>query len=303
MSVWIALILIAVCALLWDAGIVLQKSAVDRAPRLQLGRSVGTSVLSLLKSPRWMAGLAASAIGWGLFALALSAIPVSIARAMQGSGFVILAVLSVLFLKHRLSVGEWVGVALVTAGIVTLGIAASQGNRETTISPGALGGAIAACLLVCAGAALIPRLLRPGRAGVTGFSIIAGILLGLGDVATKTLLAILAGAGGVPRAVIGGAVVAAAVALVIFYSSGFVTLSRAYQLGRAILVTAVSDLCSRLVALFVGYAALGESLPTQTLLRVCAILGYAGIALGAVLLSRFSGDQVTTDFGERRRSR
>ena len=302
MSVWIALVLIALCALLWDAGIVLQKTAVDRGPQLRLGRSAGTSLLSLLKSPRWMAGLAASALGWGLFALALSAIPVSIARAMQGSGFVILSVLSVLFLKHRLSIGEWAGVALVTAGIVALGIAASQGSRETTISPGALGGAVGICLLVCAGAALIPRLMRPGHAGVTGFSIIAGILLGLGDVATKSLLAILGGAGGIPHTAIGVAVAVAAIALVLVYSSGFVTLSRAYQLGRAILVTAVSDLCSRLVALFVGYAALGESLPPQMLLRVCAILGYAGIALGAVLLFRFSGDQVTADLGDRRRS-
>ena len=300
MGVWIALGLITLCALLWDAGIVLQKTAVDRAPQLQLGRSVGTSVLSLLKSRRWMAGLAASAVGWGLFALALSAIPVSVARAMQGSGFVILAVLSVLFLRHRLTLGEWAGVVLVTGGIVALGVAASHASAEAAVSPGSLGVAVSICVLACVVAALLFRSLQKGRGGVVAFSIIAGILLGLGDVATKTLLAILQGKGGVPSGLTAGAAAVAAAGLVLTYSSGFVTLSRAYQHGRAILVTAVSDLCSRLVALFVGYAALGESLPASPVLRVCAVLGYTGIALGALLLSRFSGDQVTADLGSRR---
>jgi uncharacterized membrane protein len=287
MSIWTALILITLCALLWDVGIVLQKLAVDRIPPLRLGRGSAGALLSLLKSGRWMAGLAASALGWGLFAFALSFTPVSVARTIQGSGFVILAVFSLLFLRHRLSAREWIGVVLVTSGIVALGIAESSSRTvEDAVSLGRLLPALAACLLACAAACAVPGLLRIGLPWVVVYSIISGILLGLGDVATKVLLIALQGQG------FGSQAAAAGAGLILFYLSGFLVLSRAYQHGRAILVTAVSDLCSRLVAIFMGIAALGEALAADPRLRVLAALGYAGIIVGAVFLSRFSGEEI-----------
>jgi drug/metabolite transporter (DMT)-like permease len=287
MSVWVALILIAFCALLWDVGIVLQKLAVDQIPRLRLGRGFGAALHSLLISGRWMAGLAASAIGWGLFAFALAFTPVSVARAIQGSGFVILAVLSMLFLAHRLSPREWIGVALVTCGIVALGIADSHpGDVQGTIVIGRLLPALAACLLVCVVASVVPRLPRFGLPGVVAFSVVAGILLGLGDVATKVLLTSLQSKG------VGLLAVADGAGLIVFYVIGFLVLSRAYQHGRAILVTAVSDLCSRLVAIFVGILALGEAISADPRLRLLAALGYAAIIVGAVFLAGFSGEQI-----------
>ncbi len=298
MSIWTALILISLCALLWDAGIVLQKQAVDRAPRISFGRSTSASLLALLKSGRWMAGLAASAIGWGLFAFALAYTPVSVARAIQGSGFVILAVFSLIFLRHRLSAREWLGVVLVTSGIVVLGIANSSSVRAPgELSLARLVPAIAACLLACAAAYAVPGLLRIRLPWVIVFAIMAGTLLGLGDVATKVLIGLL------QRHGFGFPAVAAGVGLIAFYVSGFLLLSRAYQHGRAILVTAVSDLCARLAAIFIGIAALGEGLAGDPRLRVLAALGYAGILLGAVLLARFTGEELAAGLAQSKASR
>ncbi len=286
MSIWIALALIICCAILWDVGIVLQKLAVDEIPQIKLNRSL----VSLLKSRRWMGGLAASALGWGFFVFALTFTPVSVARAIQGSGFVILAVFSLLFLRHRLMVREWIGVFLVTAGIVALGIAdSSPSSVPIELSPGRLLPALVVCLLVCAVAILLPKIKRIGMPRVIAFSIFAGTFLGLGDVSTKILTEVLRHGFSV------GAVVAA-VALVVFYVSGFVVLSRAYQHGRAVLVTAVSDLCSRLVAIFVGIAALGEALAADPRLRLLAALGYLTIIVGAVFLARFSGSELAEGF-------
>jgi uncharacterized membrane protein len=287
MRIWAALILVALCALLWDAGIVLQKLAVDRMPRIRVGRGFAASLSTLLRSGRWMAGLAASALGWGLFAFALSFTPVSLARSLQGSGFVILAVLSLIFLRHRLVAREWIGVSLVTLGIAALGIAnGSSTSAPSGLSAGHLSAAIGVCLFACAAAYAIPGTLRVRLPWVIAFSIIAGILLGLGDVATKVLITVLQGNVSAFPAVSAGA------GLIVFYMSGFLFLSRAYQHGRAILVTAASDLCSRLVAVVVGIAALGESPATDPRLRSLAVLGYAGIILGAVLLARFSGEEI-----------
>ncbi|MGO9310530.1 MAG: EamA family transporter [Spirochaetia bacterium] len=284
MSIWVALILITLCALLWDVGIVLQKLAVDRIPSLRLGRRFAAALRSLLTSGRWMAGLAASAIGWGLFAFALAFTPVSVARAIQGSGFVILAVFSLLFLGHRLSAREWIGVGLVTCGIAALGIAETRaGSIHGSIAMERLLPAAAVCLLVCAVAAVLARLRRIGLPGVIVFSLVAGILLGLGDVSTKVLLTALQGNG------VGLLAAAVAGGLVVFYVTGFLVLSRAYQQGRAILVTAVSDLCSRLVAIFIGVSALGEAMSGDPWL---AAAGYSAILVGAVFLARFSGEQI-----------
>jgi drug/metabolite transporter (DMT)-like permease len=298
MSIWIALILITLCAILWDVGIVLQKQAVDRAQRIRFGRATAASLRVLLKSGRWLAGLGASAAGWGLFVAALAFIPVSVARAIQGSGFVILAVFSLVFLRHRLSAREWLGVVLVTSGIVALGIAnGSSGTVQGHPDLARLMPAVAACLLVCAAAYALPSLLRMRLPWVIVFSIMAGTLLGLGDVATKVLLGLLERHGP------GLAAAAAGAGLVVFYVSGFLLLSRAYQHGRAILVTAVSDLCARLAAIFVGIAALGEALAGEPRLRVLAAAGYAGIVLGAVLLARFSGEELAAGLAESRASR
>jgi len=295
MSIWIALILVTFCAILWDVGIVLQKQAVDRAQRIRFGRSTAASLRALLKSGRWLAGLGASAAGWGLFVVALAFIPVSVARAIQGSGFVILAVFSLLFLRHRLSAREWLGVVLVTSGIVALGIAtSSSGRTQDDLVAARLIPAIAVCLAVCAAAYAVPSLLRIRLQWVIVFSIMAGTLLGLGDVSTKVLLGLLQRHGP------GFAAAAAGVGLVVFYVSGFLLLSRAYQHGRAILVTAVSDLCARLAAIFVGIAALGEALAGEPRLRMLAAAGYTGIVLGAVLLARFSGEELAAGLAESR---
>ncbi len=68
--------------------------------------------------------------------------------------------------------------------------------------------------------------------------------------------------------------VAAGLGLILVYVTGFLVLSRSYQHGRAIFVTAVSDLASRLVAIVVGIGALGERLSADPLPRV---IGHHGL--------------------------
>ena len=287
--IWLSVTLIAACAILWDVGIVLQKLAVGEIPQIGLGRQLGPSLRAILRSKRWMGGFLASVAGWGLFAAALSFTPVSLARTIQGSGFVLLAVFSLLFLRHRLKLLEWAGVILVTAGIICLGLAStSTGPTQPHGAPLAI--AVVCCLIVCAAAASLQRLPRALIAPVLSFSITAGILLGLGDVSTKLLLDEI-GPGGTLLA----AFAIGAPALVVFYIAGFITLSRAYQHGRAILVTAASDFCSRLVAVILGVSALGESLAAAPRLRLAEIAGYAAVLIGALLLARYSGEELAGD--------
>jgi drug/metabolite transporter (DMT)-like permease len=293
MSIWTSIFLITLCAVCWDVGVVLQKQAADNLPRMELGKDIHKILWAFITSRKWMGGLVISGIGWGLFALALNYTPISLARAIQGSGFVILAFFSILFLDHRLKIWEWAGVITVTAGIVALGLSEPVENQTTSIIIPfrlilALGISCAACLGIYAAR----KLFNFGFSWVVAFSIAAGVLLGMGDVLTKGLL-VEAGDNSYLTAfgIMGPG-------LIFFYLVGFFILSRGYQHGRAILVTGVSDFCARLITIILGVYAMGEIFPENILLRDMRIGGLAAILLGTILLARFSGEQLAEKLTE-----
>lgn len=292
MSIWIAIILITLCAICWDIGVVLQKKAADTLPQITLGKDTPKILWKFVTNPRWISGLVISGIGWGLFAYALNYTPISLARSIQGSGFVILAFFSVLFLNHNLKPLEWLGVAIVTAGIICLGFSEPANSQTTsTIFPLRLAIAVMIGCAVCFTSFGIRKILNKGFSWLVVFGIFAGVFLGTGDVLTKAVLVEAKKSWLIAFAVIGPA-------LVVFYLTGNFLLTRAYQHGRAILVTAVSDFCSRLVTIFYGVYALGEFFPDQALYRNLRIGGLAAILFGTMLLARFSGEQLAEKLSE-----
>lgn len=285
-SIWLSIALLVGCAVLWDVAVVMQKRAADHLPPLALGAGLAHSLRRFITSPAWMGGLALSGAGWGLFAWALSFTPVSLARSVQGLGFVLLAVLSMAFLKHRLAAREWLGVGLVTLGVLALGLSEPPDSPTPTafstlglVSGGAV--VLGVCALLMAGLRLKAR--WPGTPTV---SAIAGMLLGLGDVLTRALVTSLDKNGVLAVATIGPFLCAT-------YIVGFFTLSRGYQQGRALLVTGVSDLAARLVTLGLGVLALNEALPNDPLLRLLRLGGFTSVLVGTALLARFSAEQLT----------
>jgi len=266
---------------------VLQKQAADHLPRLLMNKEIFKTLRAFVTSRRWMGGLISSGAGWGLFAFVLNYTPVSLARTIQGSGFVVLAFFSIFFLNHKLTIWEWGGVIICTAGIVLLGLSEPSGSRTPSeIIPSRLIIAVGLSSVVCLIIYEAQKLSKSGFKLVVLFSIFSGVMLGTGDVFTKGILIEM----GKKFYVIGFGIVAPA--MIFFYLVGLFFLSRAYQHGRAILVTAVSDFSSRLVTIFFGVYALGEIFPEDIFYRNMRILGLAAVLFGTLLLSRFSGEQV-----------
>ncbi len=285
MSIWLAIGLIALCAACWDVGIVLQKLASDELPRLTLGSRLPEVVLAFARSKRWILGLAVTALGWGLFAVALSATPVSVARAVQGSGLVILALFSILFLRHRLSAIEWVGILVVTASVVLLGLSESRSPEGAEhVEAERVAGVAAAMTLLSFAGYPAARLLKGATSPLVAVSVQAGVLIGLGDLMTKALLI---------EAALGRDALAFGLfgpLLALFYLTGFLILSRGYQRGRALVVTAVSDFSSRLTAMILGLLALGEGASSSAGAELW--IGFAGILAGTWLLLRAPHDEI-----------
>ncbi|RKY51435.1 MAG: hypothetical protein DRP89_09010 [Candidatus Neomarinimicrobiota bacterium] len=287
MSIWISILLITFCAFFWDIGVVLQKQAADKLPRLVIDRGIFKVLRAFITSKKWIGGLIFSGAGWGLFAFVLNYTPVSLARAIQGSGFVVLAFFSIFFLNHKLTIWEWAGVIICTGGIVALGVSESAGNQTPSeIIPSRLITTVVLSSVVCLLIYKAQKLFNCGFKWVVVFSIFAGVMLGTGDVLTKGILIET----GKKFYAIGFGVIFPA--MIFFYLLGLFFLSRAYQHGRAILVTAVSDFSSRLIAIFLGVYALGEVFPEEILYRDMRILGLAAVLSGTLLLGRFSGEEV-----------
>jgi drug/metabolite transporter (DMT)-like permease len=291
MSIWLAAALVTLCSLCWDIGVILQKRAADRLPPLRPGPELVATLGRFARSRGWVGGLVVTAAGWGLFAWALSATPVSLARSIQGIGFVVLALLSVVFLDHRLKLIEWAAVAVVTAGVVALGLSEPGAGAAPTpavdLARLGLGAGVAASACAALGAARRARLFAVSD--VVAVSAVAGVLLGVGDALTRAVMVELEG-GKVALAL--GAI---GPALVVAYLGGFFTLSRAYQHGRAIVATGVSDLCGRVAALSMGLVALEEPLPAGALERGLRLAGFGAVLAGTALLARFSGEGLTRE--------
>ena len=167
---------------------VAQMDAVRRQPAGR--RTVGGSqvdpglVVRAARDPLWLAGLAASIIGFGLEATALSVAPVVLVQPLIVAELPFALPLAAFLAGKRLGFREWSGIVLVTAGLATV---------VTTIHPAdtliAAGPVVWLVLFAAVGLAVAGLVGLTGRAtGVARTSALAaaaGFTFGLLSVVTK----------------------------------------------------------------------------------------------------------------------
>lgn len=283
MNIWIAIALITLTATSWEVGVVMQKKVADKLPLIKGLKGI----LALIRSPLWMAGLVITGIGWGVYVYALNFTPISIARAITASGYVILALLSTIFLKHRLKAVEWIAVLAVTSGVVLIGLSERHDSAlvpRLKLSKLIISGSISIVLSF-----LLVLFSRGDNSKIkpaVAFAAVSGILSGVGDLLTKALLVEIQ----FKSYFIG--FIAFAPLIIIFYLAGFFALSRSYQHGTAVSSVVISDFTVRISTAALGIYALGEALPPDTLHLILRIAGFVLALSASVLLGRFSGEEV-----------
>ena len=289
MSIWTAITLSVIATCCYQVGMVMQKIAADRMPRLELTLRQSDVYGAFLRSPTWLGGLAVTIAGWAFFLKAIANAPVSIVQPVLGFGLAILAVFSVVFLHERLRPSEWAGVALMVAGIMLLGISGSgEAHRGAGVSVSAL--LLVSVVLLAALAGAIP-LGRSGRAVplpvVLGFG--AGVLIGLAALYTKGLFLSLEA--GLPW-----------LAWLVFFPlmtlgniGGIWVQQAGFQHGRALIVVAMNAVTNKIVTILGGMAILGELLPAQPSLAAARVGGFVTILVGSVVLARFGGEQIAEE--------
>lgn len=169
----IGLLLALGCSICYGAGSVLQAAATRS---VEAGSGSGVDAALLLRAARqwrYVAGLGLDTLGFALQVVALRLVPIYVVAAAIAASLAVTAILAAWVLSVRVSRAEWTAVAVVCAGLASLGVAA--GPEGTGHGPAGLGWALL---------------------GVIAAVFIAGTLGGrLGDRARAVTLGLGAGSG------------------------------------------------------------------------------------------------------------
>ncbi|MFJ6794818.1 hypothetical protein [Streptomyces sp. NPDC091268] len=242
------------------------------------GSGVDTALLlRALRQWRYLAGLGLDGVGFVLQIVALRHIPIYAVGAALAASLAVTAVVAARLLGVRLRGAEWGAVAVVSAGLLMLGLASGEegsGKGSWELKLGLLGVAGLVLLVgaVSGGLADRPRALVLGFAAGTGFGVVevAVRLVDGPDFANPALYALLLGGG-----------------------AAFLLLTSALQRGSVTAATAGMVLGETIGPAAVGVAWLGDR--TREGLTWLAVAGFAVAVAGALALARFGEPPAPAD--------
>ena len=179
------------CAVVTQIAFLLKQRGARTANTVRLDRPL-QGARALLGSPWFVLGMGASGVAWVLHLAALAVAPLSIVQAVLASGVIILALLGRFLFGWRISRRQWCGISLTAGALCVLVVTLPAPATHAAAAPGTLLFVIA---VLGAGATLVlaPRLGTPAHWHGATLGAAAGMLLGVSDVANKTLFRVAAG--------------------------------------------------------------------------------------------------------------
>jgi drug/metabolite transporter (DMT)-like permease len=264
----------------YNSGLIVEKQALGQLPAIS-GRRIVSTVISLLSSPRWLAGFTLMLIGLGFQVLALMLAPVTLVQPLIAGGVAIVLVLSRLVLREQLGRTEYACVAVMALSVILLaasasGASAEVGHHVNTVMMAAV--AIPSCLAgLLAGASALRAGARRHRRPLIGISygFATGMLYGVAALAIKALSGVLLQRHGAAAIVV--ALLSSPYLYVMGACSalGMLLFQTALQRCRISIVAPVSNVLGSIYFIVVGTWIFHERLPSdpgQLALRIGGIL-------------------------------
>ena len=234
------------------------------------------STIALFRSKWYAIGLAVAMGSWGLHVTALALAPISLVQSIIAGGLVFITILADRMFGITVCRREWIGVALMAAGLAFLaatlkGTADSAHNSWDTPTLAAYVGT----------ATLIGTILvfvaRGRRSEGLLLAASAGALWGASDIAIKALSGRLDA--------LGIGVLGHPLALVILFLSlyGVLVSGRSLQLGDAVPVIAITSAVANIMTIASGPIVFGEPLPHDTLGLALRIIAFVLVVAATAL--------------------
>jgi hypothetical protein len=279
----------------FNAGLILEKRALDRMPALNV-RKVAALIVSLLASRAWLAGFALVVTGLACQVIVLTFEPISLVQPILASGLALSLVLSRLVLRERLGGAESWCVAAMLVSLLLLAL--SQDDAPAGAARGASTVSVVAVIVpsIAAGLLIAARPLRARlgrhRLAATGIGagIGVGLLYGVASLTTKGLSGVLARSH-TAASLVAGIILSPYLYLLAGCSAAALLLYQAaLQACRASIVIPVTNVMSGLYFVLVGTWLFHEHLPASPAKLALRLAGIAAAGVVLVVLSwRASG--------------
>ncbi len=279
--------------LLFSTGFVVEKRALSALPPLSAGRPAAL-VFQLLRSPLWLVGAAALALGFSAQLVVYRTLPLIAAQGLFVTGLVMLLLLSALFLGETPTGRERRSMVAILAALVMIVVSLHGSEEEISrvaatpamllVSVPALAAGIG---LYLAAEHRARRRHRMPTAGVP-YGVAVGFLYGVSSLAVKGVAGLLdtADLAGTAAAVLASPY---PYLLLCTGSSGLVLSQTALQRCRASLIVPVCTTVTFLFTVVSGSFVFDEPLPAEPL-RLALRLGGAALAVSVLLaLPRHDG--------------
>jgi uncharacterized membrane protein len=285
LTLGLALAVVASVAL--NVSYLMQHVGSTKLPRIDVRRPVH-AMRGLLSSRLWLLGGALGLVGWGMHIGALTKAPLSLVQAFLVGGIALVTPLAVRVLRHRLTVGEIVGISLMAAALLMLTI----GRGRVGLHSGFRAWALGTYLTISCGAGAALLLLQRRRAQALGLA--GGVLYGAGDVAIKALTGI-----GRSHGVVGVLASPWLYAALAASIAAFFCFQRGLQSGNAMPVIALMTAGTNVVSIVGGLTVFGDPLGHRAWRIAVHVTAFVLVAVAAWLLAPAQA-AVTTGHGPER---
>jgi multidrug transporter EmrE-like cation transporter len=268
---YVASVLAILASTALTVGLYFLKREAERLPSLDGGWRL-SAWRAFFSDPWWLLGVALQVGGYGLYLSALRNAPLSVVHTALNGGIAFFVVLSVVGLGEHVRPIEWLGVLIVTAGLVALSVSLSSVPTGRSVAHGVMPFSVAIVAVSTLGLIVDPT---PRRA--IGLSVASGLIFGLASVYAKAL----ANADTLAAAVSSMNLVLTLVTNIV----GFALMQAALQSGRGVVVVPIFSTLSNLVPIVGGIALYGEGLPDHGASAVLFPLAFVLAIVGAALLA------------------
>ena len=275
----IGILLALGCAFVANLGFFYKYKGANSVAKVELRHPLRSA--GALYSSRWFAlGMLVAAGSWALHVAALALAPMSVVQVALAAGVVLIAVMADRMFGFRVGPRQWLGLCLMAAGLVTLGITLPTMHGAHSHFSDAAMISFEAGLFGIGGLLIMgPRIGGPVEHHGIMLGAAAGVLFGVSDSAIKALTGIVGAHG--PLAVLLSPWLAVAVlaSILAFYAS-----ARGLQDGDAVPVIAVTGTAANIAGIAGGILVFGDPLPGSAFGIVLQSLAFVLVLVAAALM-------------------
>jgi drug/metabolite transporter (DMT)-like permease len=278
MTVNLGILLALLCALATNFGFLWKHKGACAAPAVEWRHPIRSAIA--LYSSKWFAlGMLVATGAWGFHVAAMALAPLSLVQTVISGGLVLLTVLAERYFGFQVGKRQFLGVALMAAGLVLLAVTLPHtGDAHSHYSRVAMASFEAGLLFVGTMMVLSPQLGAPHEHHGLFLGTASGLLFGVSDVAIKALTGAFGHSGplGLVSPWLAVAIIASVVA---FYAS-----ARGLQVGEAVPVITLTSAGANVSAIAGGIIVFGDPMASNPLGIVLQSLAFVLVIAAAAVM-------------------